>query len=209
MFPLGLLVWGLMYILALREPGLRLSHEMDSRTGIAQRFQARFDRVERVQIAMFNNLASASRENRQSLEPVREEIDRITEQTYQLCKQITALENLRLVDKMKQARQESDLMELDRKIAEATDPVVRQDYEEARRAMQNRLEKMKEITLFLDRVDAQLASLASTLDNMLTEAIHLQALGSQQVRANVPQLLNMIREQKEQLTIFDAQASAF
>jgi hypothetical protein len=209
MFPVGLLVWAVMFILVLRQPGLQLSHVVEARGSLAQRFQARFDRIERVQIAFFNSLSTTSQANKDALAPIRAEIDRITEQSYQLCKRVTALENLRMVDNMKKARQETDIAELERKIDEATDAEVREDYEDARRSLQNRLDRMEQITVFLDRVEAQLASLASTLDSVHTEAVRLQAISPQGVREGVPELMRMIHEQEEQLTIFHMQVSSF
>jgi hypothetical protein len=208
MFPLGLVIWAVMYLLVLRHPSLRMSHVMEARTALAQRFQARFYRIERVQIAMFNNLSSANRSHRQALQPVQIEIDRITELSYQLCKRMTALENLRLVDHMKKTRNEADFAEFERKLLAATDEEARKDYEDARRSLQNRMDKMAEISIFLDRVEAQLASLASTLDTVLTDSIRLQTLGIQQVRQGVPELVTLMRQQEQELSVFAAQAAA-
>ncbi len=58
LFPAGLLIWLIMVVTITRDPALRINHEMQSRTPLAQRFQVYFNRVERAQIGVFNSLSS-------------------------------------------------------------------------------------------------------------------------------------------------------
>jgi hypothetical protein len=198
LFPIGLMLWLIMAVIVSRDPSLRISHEMHSREPIAQRFQRYFDRIERAQVSVFNSLSSAPGRTRKALQPVQDELEALTEQAYRLCRRMTALENYRLVFEATSDLQ-ADLQQIDEAIYSASDPMVKQQYGDSRRTLLERMAKLKLVASDLDRVEAQLLSLANEMDGIVTEVIRLQAVGPVEAERQVPSLVAELRAQSDQL----------
>jgi len=204
-FPVGVLFWLIMVIAVARHPSLRISHQMERRAPLAQRFQRYFDRVERSQVGVFNSLASAPARTRRALQPIQAEIDRLTNQVHSLCQRMTVLENYRLVSQS-QADLEADLQHIDEMLDSIGDPLVQREYEESRRSLRERLSKLKIVATHLDRVEAQLMSLSNEMEGIVTEVVRLQAIGPQDGARHVPALVKRLREQSAQLKEFEREA---
>jgi hypothetical protein len=198
LFPIGLLLWLIMVVIVSRDPSLRISHEIHSRESIAQRFQRYFDRIERAQVSVFNSLSSAPGRTRKALRPIQEELEALTDQAYRLCRRMTALENYRLVLESTSDLQ-ADLQQIDEAIDKTTDPMVKEQYEDSRRTLLERKAKLKLVASDLDRVEAQLLSLANEMDGVVTEVIRLQAVGPAEAESRVPALVDKLRERADQL----------
>jgi flagellar biosynthesis chaperone FliJ len=198
LLPLGLLLWLVMVLAVSRDPSLRFSHEMHQREPIAQRFQPYFDRIERSQVSVFNSLSMAPGRTRKALQPVQEEMEVLTDQVYRLCRRMTALENYRLVSESNSNLQ-ADLQQIDEAIDKAGDLLVKQQYEESRRTLLERMAKQKLVASDLDQMEAQLLGLVNEMDGVVTEVIRLQAAGPPDAERGVPALVGRIREQTTQL----------
>jgi hypothetical protein len=206
LFPLGLLLWLVMVVVVSRDPSLRISHEMHSREPIARRFQSYFARIERAQVRVFNSLASAPSRTRKALEPVQDEMESLTKQVHRLCRRMTALENYRLVSESTTNLQD-DLNQVDGAIARATDPRVKQEYEDSRRTLLERIAKLKLVASDVDRVEAQLLGLANEMDGIVTEVIRLQAAGPVEAGRQAPSLVSRLREQAEEIEQAEREAA--
>jgi hypothetical protein len=176
LFPLGILLWLIMFIVVWRNPALRMGYRIHSRAPLTQRFQPLFDRIERSQVSIFNSLSSAPARPRQALQPVQAEIDHLVNRTYALCQRMTVLENYRLVSQSNTGL-ESDLRQTEAKIKSAADPLVKREYEESRQSLQERLAKVKSVSTYLDRIEAQLVSLTNEMDGVVTEVVRMQGSG--------------------------------
>lgn len=205
LFPLGLLLWLGMVVAVSRDRSLRFSHEMHSRRPIAQRFQRTFDRIERAQVSVFNSLAAAPARTRKALQPVQDELEALTNQAHRLCRRMTALENYRLVSESTSNLQ-ADLQQIDAAIDKAGDPLVREEYEESRRALLERIAKLRLVASDLDRVEAQLLGLANEMDGVVTEVIRLQASGPAEAQRQAPALVDKLREQAAHLARSEREA---
>ena len=207
LFPVGVLLWLIMVVAVSRDPSLRISHEMQRRAPLAQRFQRYFDRIERAQVGVFNSLSTAPAPVRRALQPVQTEIDGLTNQVYALCKRMTVLENYRLVSQSR-SDLEADLQQIETKINGTEDSLTKREYEESRRSLQERLSKLQEVSTQLDRVEAQLMSLSNEMDGIVTEVIRLQAMGHKEAARFVPTVTQKLREQATQLKAFEREAIA-
>jgi hypothetical protein len=94
------------------------------------------------------------------------------------------------------------------KIDNATDEGSRNDYEESKRVLQEQANYFHRITILLDRVEAQLSSVSSTIDMVLVDAIRLQALQPEDIDKGLPALLQPIQVQSEQLSRFEKEAAS-
>jgi hypothetical protein len=212
LFPLGLLFWGVMLLLVMRDPALQMRKKIEARTQLARRFQVHFERIQRAQVSLFNMLSHARLPARRALQPTQAAVDRLVDQAYQLGMRMTALENHLLVEESKQSQagkeqRPTNLIELEEKIALTSDPLVRQELEEALAQLQKRQERLRAIAGLLERVDAQLASLSNSLESAVTEAISLQALDPNQVHSQIKDLVTALEEQSIQLEQFSREAA--
>jgi chromosome segregation ATPase len=206
LFPIGLLFWLVMIVTVSRDRALRFNHQMQQRSPLAQRFQRYFDRIERAQISIFNTLSAADSRTQRALQPIQQEVDTLTSEAYSLCQRMTSLENYRKVSQS-QPDLSSDLEHINELLEQTDDPQVRQDYEESRRALRERLSKLKDVSVQLDRVEAQMMSLANEMDGVVTEVVRLQAVGTERAASQVPVIAERLRTETDQLREFEEQAA--
>jgi chromosome segregation ATPase len=205
LFPIGLLFWLIMVLNVARDPSLQFSHQMQRREPLARRFQDRFDRLERSQVSIFNSLSSAPPRVRRVLQPVQEEVKRLVDEAHALSRRMTMLENYRLVTQS-QTDLDAELQDLADVIERSEDLLTRQEYEESRRALERRAEKLALVSTQLDRVEAQLVSLSNEMGGILTEVVRLQAMGAEDAEQHVPALVAKLREETAQLQEFERNA---
>jgi hypothetical protein len=174
---------------------------MQSREPLAQRFQEYFNRVERSQLSVFNNLAAASPRTRRVLMPIQQAVDALTAQVYSLCQRMTTLENYRRVT-MAGRDLEADLARIDASMQRTSDATIQQEYEASRQSIQERLNKLRSVSVLLDRVEAQLLGLANELDGVMTEVIRLQAMAPEDAAGHVPELQRRLQQQSAEIQAF-------
>lgn len=206
LFPVGLVIWGIMFLWIYRDPSIRFRHQVLQRTALAKRFQDSFDRVERSQVALFNTIATAKPIIRRTLQPVQDSVGQLIDQTYRLCVRMTALENHRLVTQANH-NQDNNRSQIEQKIAGTTDPATKKEYEEAIQSLDTKDTNIQAISTLLDRTEAQLSSLASALDGLLTDVIRVQILDASAIHNELPGLLGQIKSQTDQLREFEEQAA--
>ncbi len=206
LFPVGLLFWGAMVFNVARDQALRLNYEMQQRAPLAQRFQRYFNRIQQAQVNIYNALATAPASVQRNLQPVRSEVDALTNAAYTLCQRMTTLENYRLVSQSR-ANITGDLQHIDDVVARTDEPDVRRDYEESRQALQEHLTKLQTIVTQLERVEAQLLALANDMDSVTAEVIRVQAAGASSAAVYAPELARRLRKQIAQLQAFQQDAT--
>ncbi|MEK7311126.1 MAG: hypothetical protein AAB382_04070 [Chloroflexota bacterium] len=206
LFPIGLVVWGVMVYSLATDPTLRRMQMMQARAPVAQRFQSLFDRIERAQASIYNTISDSHRNIQPMLEPIRDEVDALVERTYQLCSKMTVLENYRSVQAFSGSLQ-AETVRIDTQLASATDPTVKREYEESRRDVQKRIDALNAIGLHSDRVEAHLSSTAAALAGVQAELVRLHALGPQLASQLVPHQLRTVRDLSTQLAQFEQEVS--
>ncbi len=203
LLPVGLLLWLVMVVITARDPALHLSQTLKRRLVLAARFQGYFHKIEGAQVSIFNAVAACDSRTQQALQPIQVEVNALVDQVYDLCQRMTALENHRLVSNFNQNLEKS-LAEVDRRIASATDAVVRQKYEESRRALQAQTASMQALSTQMERMEAQLSSVAHEMDVVLAEVVSLQALDPGQAVKQTRELQDKLQRQKEEIRLFES-----
>jgi len=206
LFPLGLIVWGVMVFTIATDPTLRRIQQAQSRAPLAQRFQNPFDRLERTQASIYNTISDSNKRIKPMLDPLRNEVDSLVERTYQLCARMTTMENYRSVQSF-QGNLQADMVNVETQLATATDPVVKREYEESKEAIQKRLNSLNAIGTQSDRIDAQMISTIAALGGVQAELVRLQALGPDLAGQLVPAQLRTVRDLSTQLTKFEQEVS--
>lgn len=207
LFPLGLVLWAVMVFNFSRDPSLRISHTLQSRTALAPRFQKYFDQLERSQVGIFNAIASTTIPAvKRSLQPIQVEVDHLVEQVHRLGSRMTKLENYRLVSQAN-SDLENDLNHIKGLIERTTDVVMLREYKQSQRSLEERIVNLQTVSTILDRVDAQLMSLCNKMDGLLAEVIRIQVSDPAQLRGQVSSLVDVIHHWTEELRNFEREAA--
>ena len=207
LFPIGVVFWLAMVIITIRDPRLAMILLPKSRKPLAQRYQNLFNRIEQARISVFNSLSTSNPSVRRILAPAQRKLDALVNQAYQVFQQISVLENNRLVNQMN-SRSDSSLVQTEQKIAAATDPNVKRDLEEARKALEKRQVQLSSLSAILDRADAQLAGLATDVDGIVTRFTSLQAVKLDQVKPELPKLMQTIQAEMDHLEKFSQEVNS-
>jgi hypothetical protein len=202
LFPLGLLFWLIMVIRIARDPGARLTQTIQNRTPLPQRFQVPFDRIQRVQVSVFNTMNGTSPAMQSVLQPLRDILDQMVDQVYNLCLRMAPMENFFLITRLN-TNFDDDLQKLQDQLAKATDPAVKKEYEDAYQSALTRKTKFNEVSTQLERMDAQLASLLNDMYSIQSEIIRLQTMKPDQARQVLPPVLAKLQQEHDQFEQFD------
>jgi len=197
----GLALYALLVYLTAYDPAVRARQSLRQRDPLARRFNGPFDQVARAQVHLYNALAQSSPRMREVLQPVQAAVGDLVEEAYSIGVQVSVLENHRQVSLARDDPREA-IAEVDRKIEAATDPVVRFQYEESRRSLEERLANLEEVNRQLERTEALYDSLTSELESTLTEVIRVQTLGPEQAEERVPDLVHDLEQRRTQLREF-------
>jgi len=206
LFPLGVVLWMVMVWRIASDRRIRLDYDMQARSGtLSARFQDQYAKVVQSQMRIFNSLMSAGGRTKLALDPVQAEIELLTKRVYDLCRQMTGPENYIKVSTNTDLEGERSLLKLS--LDNVTDPLVKREKEEALAALDDRIKKLKKVSTFLDRVEAQLTSMATTMDGILADIVRLQAMGGAQAEKEVADIIRQIRSQSAQVEKFAKEAA--
>jgi chromosome segregation ATPase len=202
--PIGLVFWLIMVIIIARDPGLQITFSRQSREPLAQRFQNRFDRLDRARISIFNSLQSVSPSFRRAIEPVQDRLDELVEHAYQLCLNMTAIENNFVVQKLS-SNLNNDIEKMQENIRSAVDEFGKKDYEETLKSLQVRKAQMKNIETLLSRFEAQLTGTNNAVDSVVTGIVGLKGRDTKQIEGKIPPLMQILQTEQAELKQFDAE----
>jgi septation ring formation regulator EzrA len=206
LFPIGLLFWAIMVFVVYRDPTLRLSRELETRPTVAYRFQAQFERIQKVQVVLHNHLASARPEVRRAFQPIQEQVNQLVDYTHDLCMRMSALENNYKVATMNRDLS-GELALIDLKIAQADNEQVRQSYAETRKTLQSRIDSVRQTGSLLEQFDGQLQTLSNTMESLQSDIVRLLAVRKKDARPDITMLQRTLEDQTEQLSSIDAQVT--
>jgi hypothetical protein len=198
LFPLGLLVWLIMMITLTRDPGFRLGHAAANRAPLAQRYQSRYNEIKRAQISLWNAVSSFNASTRPELQPVLNAVNDLMDGVYNLCQRMSGLENYRLVSTVNSNLQD-EVNQLSSKIESANDTAVKREYQDALAAMNNRIAKLQDASMRLEKVDAELSSIANEMSAEVTEILQLQSLPHDQISGKIPEITKRIEERAKSI----------
>ena len=203
--PVGLVFWLIMVIAVARDPGLQMTFSRQSREPLAQRFQNRFDRLDRARISIFNSLQGVSPAFRRNVLPVQDALDELTEHAYQLSLNMTALDNNFSVQQLAASSFDEDIESMQRSIAAAANDNEKREFEEALSSLQTRKTQMKNVGTLLARFEAQLTGTNNAVDSVVTGIVSLKGRDAKQVAVKVPALLQALQTEQAELKQFDAE----
>ena len=201
--PVGFLFWMVMVIVIARDPGVQITFTRQSRQPLSQRYQARFDRLDRARISIFNAMQGVSPAFQRIIEPLQSGLDDLVEHAYQLSLQMTALDNNFAIQRLNNF--DDDIARMEKNLKETETPSSRKEFTETLKSLQERKAQLKSIGVLLDRFEAQLTGTNNTVDSVVTNIISLKGRGAENVKEKVPALIKVIETEQAELKQFDAE----
>lgn len=201
--PVGFLFWLVMVIVIARDPGVQITFTRQSRQPLSQRYQARFDRLDRARISIFNAMQGVSPAFQRIIEPLQSGLDDLVEHAYQLSLQMTALDNNFAIQRLNNF--DDDIARMEKNLKETETPSSRKEFTETLKSLQERKAQLKSIGVLLDRFEAQLTGTNNAVDGVVTNIISLKGRSAENVKEKVPVLIKVIETEQAELKQFDAE----
>jgi len=201
--PIGFVFWLIMVATIARDPGLQMTFTRQSRQPLAQRFQTRFDRLDRARFSIFNAMAQSNSPGLQkTVEPVQTALDELVEHAYQLCLRLTALDNNFAVQQLT-SNFDDEIAKMRKNIDTAPDEASKAEFASTLQSLQQRQAQLKAVGTLLARYEAQLTGTNSAIDGVVTSIVSFQGRDSKQVAEKIPALLQVIQNEQNELKQFD------
>ncbi|MEI7849073.1 MAG: hypothetical protein WCK35_24960 [Chloroflexota bacterium] len=202
--PIGLIFWLIMVLAIARDPGLQMTFTRQSRQPLAQRFQTRFDKLDRARFSIFNAIAQSNFPTlRKTVEPVQILLDELVEHAYQISLRMTAIDNNYSVQSVT-SNFDDEIAKMQKSINNTPDPASRKEFEATLLSLQTRQGQLKSVSGLLSRFEAQLTGTNSAVDGLVTSVISFQGRDGKQVEGKIPALLEIIQVEQNELKQFDA-----
>ncbi|MFN8475711.1 MAG: hypothetical protein U0822_26245 [Anaerolineae bacterium] len=202
LFPLGLAFAAVIALAIARDPAERLSESMKSAAPLAPRFQEPFDRLQRAQTRILSILAETDASGR-SVETVQPALEELTSHVYASCQRMTRLDTLRNQAGAQAAQQ---LAQTEQKLNRSHDPLQQSAYQQTKQSLEARLQQVQAVSTQVDRFDAALNNVATSVEGEITGLVQLQARGADDVRAGATALASRLRDQAASLARFERDA---
>jgi hypothetical protein len=193
-----------MVIAIARDPGIQINFTRESRQPLAQRYQVRFDRLDRARVSVFNSLQGVSPSFRRVVEPIQSALDDLVEHAYQLSLQLTALDNNFAIQRLSNSF-DDDIAKMEKSLKETNDPSSRKEFEATLQSLKERKAQLKNAGLLLDRFEAQLTGTNNAVDSMVTGFVRLKGRTDKNIEEKIPSLLKIIETEQAELKQFDGE----
>lgn len=200
--PIGFVFWLVMVIAIARDPGLQMTFSRQSRQPLAQRYQIRFDRLERARFSVFNALERAGSQIAQVAQPVSAMLDDLVQHAYQISLRMSALDNNYAVQQIS-ASFGDEIAKMEKSIAETSDPASRREFEATLQSLRERQSQLKAMGTLLARFEAQLTGTISAVDSVVTGVVGLQGRNPKLAQEKIPALMQVLRTEQDELKLFD------
>ena len=202
--PVGFVFWLIMITVIARDPGLQMTFTRQSREPLAQRFQTRFDRLDRARISIFNSLQGVSPAFRRNIQPIQDTLDELVEHAYQLCLNMTAMDNNYSIQQIS-SNFDDDIESMNTNIVRAANDNEKKEFEEAKKSLQVRKAQIKNVGTLLSRFEAQLTGTNNAVDSVVTGIASLKGRDAKQIEIKIPPLLQILYTEQAELKQFDAE----
>jgi hypothetical protein len=185
------------------DPALRINQMIQERNGLPQRFEGSFNRIEKSQVSLYNTLSSAKSSVKKVFDPLQLAVNELVDQTYQLCVQMTPMENYRQVNS--NSNPETELNQLDGLIATLDDPAAKKGYDSARQSLLEKVTQKKAANERLSQMDALLIRIYTEMDSLMADTARVQAMGVQNIQQQIPGMVEKVKGLINQLQSFEQQ----
>lgn len=201
LFPIGFIIWIVMVIFSSNDPALKLNTTIEERAPVAYRFQRSFSRIQKTEVKLFNSLSGVSNEIRSSLQPARDSLKETIETIHRVSLDMSGIEN-QLSYLKSNTDYEVEIYRLKDKIEKSADEKLKAEYSENLLLVEKQVAKNDNTATLLDRYEAQLSTIASSLEGAVTDILRLKNLPNYKIREEIKQLCGIINSTQNELNEF-------
>ena len=198
LFPVGLFLWLVMVIIVARDPGTKIREGFHARPAVAQRFKKTTDRISRSQVKVYNTIQQMSKQHQRTFQPLLEAVNSVADNAFNLAERMTIIENHRVTSESKAELNErinAAKMEL---LLKEDDSALRKEQESIIQSLEKRMDQVIELDRSLDRVEAQLNSMLTEIENALTEIVRMQGFKPDESKSEIKNIIaELDRESRE------------
>jgi hypothetical protein len=206
--PLGFVLWIIMVTIISRDPGVNLTFSRQNRQPLAQRYQIRFDRLERSRVSIFNAMAQANPKMQRVVQPLQNDLEDLVNEAYQLCLRMSGLDNHYSVQRLS-SDFDLDLVKMEGKRDQTDDPAARQEYEQTIKTLKERRDHLKTLATLLDRFEAQMTGTTNTIDGIVTTVVNFKGRSLSLVEEKIPSLQAIVLTERTEIKDFDLQSQKY
>ena len=201
--PIGLVFWLIMVWVIVRNPALQLNFSRQNRLPLSMRFQARFERLDRARISVYNAMRRYNSPPLQrAVEPIQSALDEMVDHAYQLSLRFSALDNNFVLQRLSNNLPD-EIAKMQKNIESASDDTSRSEYNVALQSLISRQNQIKEVGTLLERFEAQITGANSAVDSVVTNVVSFQGRSPKLVAEKIPALLQLIQNEQDKLIQFD------
>lgn len=203
--PIGFVLWLVMVTIIARDPGIQMTFIRQSREPLAQRYQVRFDKLDRARVSILNTLQRANNPSlRRAIGPLQSALDDLVEHAYHLAIQTSALDNNLVVQQIS-SNFDDDITKMEKNIKDEGETADRREFEQTLESLKTRKAQLKSVSTLLSRFEAQLTGTNNAIDSVVTGVVSLQGRSDKSVEEKIPALLKIIETEQQELNQFDAE----
>ena len=204
LLPVGLLFAGIMVLRIISSPTAKVNARMSARASLSSEFEEKFNRIESIEIKMYNSASGASGKVQAMLRPVLEDTTELVDEVHAFLSQMATLQNFFLSNNNNNGQDEKfelnqQKLALSLQAQTTDDPVRKQQLLEEIEDLDDQIDRIKDVSGALDHVDGGLAKIENALNNILAETIFLQGQSGSAAKKKVEQLQQMLAEEKADL----------
>ena len=203
--PVGFVLWLVMVAVIARDPGLKMTFTRQNRQPLAPRYQARFDRLDRARVSIFNTVSrNHAPAFQKAIEPLQTALDGLVEHAYQISLRLSALDNNLSIQQLTN-NFDGDLAKIQKELDATSEPAARKEFEATLQSLKLRQEQLKTVSGLLARFEAQLTGTNNAVDSVVTNVAGFQGRSPKQVAEKTPALIQILQTEESELNDFDSQ----
>jgi septal ring factor EnvC (AmiA/AmiB activator) len=201
LLPLGLIAYGLMVLLAGRDPATVAASQRAPRPRLTSpTFRAQLAAVERAQQEIQRSVGQAEGPVGRLLTRITDQTRDLVEQAYALCDKGQVIEGYLARVDAKELQQR--IAAADRQLAATADPYTRQQLQETRAALAEKQRNAAELTTYSGRIQAQLQNIHASLENVLAETVRLRTADAVAADSATNQVAQRLADLKSDMDTF-------
>jgi chromosome segregation ATPase len=201
LLPLGLLAYGLMVLLAGRDPALAAASRRAPRPRLSSpTYRAQLRALERSQEEIQRSVAQASGPVARLLGRIGDQTEELVEQAYALCDKGQVIEGY--LARVNPQELQGRIAATDRQLAATSDAYTLQQLQETRAALAEKQRNAADLATYLGRIQAQLQNIHASLDNVLAETVRLRTADALAADSATNQVAQRLADLKSDMDTF-------
>jgi chromosome segregation ATPase len=203
LLPLGFVAYAAMVFLGSRDPVVAAAAARPSRPRLSSpTFRVYLDAIERTEQEIGRSISQSIGPLNRLLTPVSNQARDLVAEGYMLADKGQVIESY--LASINQRDMQARLRQIDQQINNTSDAYTRDQLQEARKAMEEKITHARDLETYISRIMAQLQNISANLDNVLAETVRLRTADAVSADAASSQVQQRLRDLKSDMDAFQA-----